>query len=163
MTTFKMKYFLTLILFVFLTSCYVKRKTNTQTKNTIFNKNEKIESIYGRVISIESTKKNNKITIKDTIYKRKHLVLSVLNNKNPSENTIKINNEYNFKVVKLTHTKTSSDTLEINGKKVVMMPNHAIVDCINYNDETFCNEANTDIYKAINLNGLVIYDSDTEW
>jgi hypothetical protein len=60
-----------------------------------------------------------------------------------------------FEVAKLSHKKVSNDTVVINGKKIVMMPNLNIRDCITFNNETFCTE-NYEIYKEINLIGLHI-------
>lgn len=162
MTFVKIRCCVTLIFLLSLASCSVKKKQNTQPKILEISKSENIQNIYGSVISIDFTRFNNKILIKDTINERKYILLSRWNDKSPSDNSIKVNRSYNFKVVRLTHVKMGGETLTINGKTVVLSPNLAIEDCIYYNLEKFCSGVNTEIYEAINLNGLDIYEDRAE-
>jgi hypothetical protein len=139
-----------------LSACKTAKRISLDNHKHLHQTNKKnTQNIFGKVISIDSTNRNYSIMIEDTIRKRKHLVLSVIQDINPPSNKIKLKNNYLFEVAKLSHKKVSNDTVVINGKKIVMMPNLNIRDCITFNNETFCTE-NYEIYKEINLIGLHI-------
>lgn len=150
-----MKYLIILFSIIFI-SCATKKETNIKHFENRLENGLKIDEIYGTVISIDSTKRNYSIMVEDTIIKRKHLILSMIQDNNFSNNKVKLKHNYLFKVVKLSHQKISNDTLEINGQKIVKRPNLAISDCIIFNNESFCT-GNYEIYEEINLSGLNIY------
>lgn len=96
------------------------------------------------------------INLKQNVYELKALdslnrsyrILSKLSNSKIKG--IIVGGTYNFELEQLTHLNNGYKNLIINGKKVVISPNHYVQDCIKFNEQDFCSDS-LELYRIKNF------------